>query len=86
MPPVSQKQRAAMWAAASGKSTLGIPRKVGAEFAKADPGGKLPARARKQAAAPPGSPVMSRGGKFNPDSKTSGGMLGPNKRIARKAK
>jgi hypothetical protein len=62
MPPVSQKQRAAMWAAASGKSTLGIPRKVGKEFAAADPGGKLPARVR------------------------TGGMLGPNKRIARKAK
>jgi hypothetical protein len=31
-----------MWAAASGKSTIGIPKKVGKEFAKADPGGKLP--------------------------------------------
>jgi hypothetical protein len=42
MPPVSQKQRAAMHAAAEGKSTLGIPKKVGAEFVAADPGGKLP--------------------------------------------
>lgn len=42
MPPVSQKQRAAMRAAASGHSTLGIPKKVGQEFSKADPGGKLP--------------------------------------------
>ena len=42
MPPVSENQRKAMWAAASGRSTLGIPKKVGKEFAKADPGGKLP--------------------------------------------
>jgi hypothetical protein len=42
MPPVSQKQRAAMHAAASGKSTLGIPKKVGAEFVAADKPGKLP--------------------------------------------
>ncbi len=44
MPPVSQAQRAAMFAAAAGKSTLGIPQKVGREFADADQGGKLPAR------------------------------------------
>ena len=43
MPPVSQKQRAAMAAAASGKSNIGIPRKVGKEFIAADKGGKLPA-------------------------------------------
>lgn len=42
MPPVSQAQRAAMHAAAQGKSTLGIPKKVGQEFVAADPGGKLP--------------------------------------------
>lgn len=42
MPPVSQAQRAAMHAAASGKSTLGIPKDVGAEFVAADKGGKLP--------------------------------------------
>lgn len=42
MPPKSQAQRAAMAAAASGKSTLGIPKKVGKEFIAADPGGKLP--------------------------------------------
>ena len=41
-PPVSEAQRKAMFAAKSGHSTLGIPQKVGAEFAKADPGGKLP--------------------------------------------
>ena len=67
MPPVSQSQRKAMFAAAAGKSTLGIPRKVGLEFTQADPGGKLPTRVSKPAT------------KF-------GGMLGPNKRIARKAK
>jgi hypothetical protein len=44
MPPRSEAQRRAMRAAASGKSTLGIPRKVGKEFSKSDPGGKLPRR------------------------------------------
>ena len=44
MPPVSQAQRAAMFAAKAGHSTLGIPQSVGADFANADPGGKLPAR------------------------------------------
>jgi hypothetical protein len=42
MPPVSQAQRAAMHAAASGKSTIGIPKDVGQEFVAADKGGKLP--------------------------------------------
>jgi hypothetical protein len=42
MPPVSEKQRRAMRAAAAGKSTLGIPRKVGREYSAADKGGKLP--------------------------------------------
>ena len=46
MPPVSQKQRRAMFAAAAGNSTLGIPKSVGREFVNADPGGKLPARAK----------------------------------------
>jgi hypothetical protein len=41
-PPVSENQRKAMHAAAAGKSTLGIPKSVGKEFAEADPGGKLP--------------------------------------------
>jgi hypothetical protein len=36
-----------MFAAAAGKSTLGIPKKVGREFTKADKPGKLPARAKK---------------------------------------
>lgn len=44
MPLKSEAQRAAMYAAAAGKSTLGIPKKVGAEFVKSDTGGKLPKR------------------------------------------
>lgn len=36
MPAVSEKQRRAMWAAAEGHSTLGIPEKVGREFVGAD--------------------------------------------------
>ena len=42
MPMMSQAQRGAMFAAAAGKSTLGIPQTVGKEFADADTGGKLP--------------------------------------------
>lgn len=38
----SQQQRKAMYAAAAGKSTLGIPKKVGKEFVEADKPGKLP--------------------------------------------
>lgn len=45
MPPVSQAQRRAMYAAAAGKSTLGIPKKVAEEFVAADKPGKLPATA-----------------------------------------
>lgn len=44
MPPKSEAQRRAMQAAAHGKSTLGIPKKVAKEFVSADKGGKLPAR------------------------------------------
>jgi len=47
MPPRSEAQRRAMRAAASGKSTLGIPKKVGREFSEADPGGKLPKKVSK---------------------------------------
>ena len=46
MPSVSQAQRAAMFAAKAGKSTIGIPKKVGAEFAAADTGGKLPKKVK----------------------------------------
>lgn len=46
MPYTSKAQQAAMYAAASGKSTLGIPKKVGKEFVKAGPSKKnLPAKA-----------------------------------------
>lgn len=44
MPMKSQAQRRAMYAAASGKSTLGIPKKVAKEFVKEDKPGKLPER------------------------------------------
>jgi 8-oxo-dGTP pyrophosphatase MutT (NUDIX family) len=46
LPPVSEAQRRAMWAAASGHETSGILASVGREFASADPGGRLPAHAR----------------------------------------
>jgi hypothetical protein len=36
-----------MYAAAEGKSTLGIPKSVGKEFVAATPAGKLPAHAPK---------------------------------------
>jgi len=39
--PVSKTQNAAMHAAAAGKSTIGIPKKVGAEFAKGAAGKTL---------------------------------------------
>jgi hypothetical protein len=48
MPVVSEAQRKAMYAAKEGRSTLGIPKKVGADFIAATPKGKkLPARAPK---------------------------------------
>ena len=46
-PMQSEAQRRAMHAAASGKSTLGIPKKVGKEFADANQGGKLPKKAKQ---------------------------------------
>ena len=48
MPVVSERQRRAMYAAKEGKSTIGIPAKVGAEFIAATPAGKkLPESAPK---------------------------------------
>jgi hypothetical protein len=47
MPAVSEAQRKAMGTAAAGKSTLGIPQKVGQEFMAEDKGGKLPERKKK---------------------------------------
>lgn len=45
MPIESKQQQKAMYAAAEGKSTLGIPKKVGKEFVKAGPAKKnLPTR------------------------------------------
>lgn len=52
MPPVSERQRRAMFAAKSGKSTIGIPKSVGEEFTAADQGGALPSVAPKNAAKP----------------------------------
>lgn len=49
MPPVSQAQRRLMWAAAGKKGGVGgVPQGVGEEFAKADPGGKLPEHKKPQ--------------------------------------
>ena len=58
MPPVSQAQRAAMAAAAEGKSTLGIPAKVGKEFEAADTGGKLPEKKKSSLYSHPSSGKM----------------------------
>jgi hypothetical protein len=50
MPYKSEQQRKAMYAAAAGKSTLGIPKKVGKEFVKAGPASnKLPNKVQKRA-------------------------------------
>jgi hypothetical protein len=49
VPVVSEAQRAAMYAAAEGHSTLGIPKKVGQEFIAASHGVKnLPEHAGKK--------------------------------------
>jgi hypothetical protein len=37
MPYVSKAQQGAMYAAAEGKSNIGIPKKIGKEFVKAGP-------------------------------------------------
>jgi len=52
MPPVSQAQRRAMYAAAAGKGNIGIPQKVAREFTAADKPGKLPPRAKTQGKTP----------------------------------
>lgn len=46
MPDVSAKQARAMYAAKEGRSTLGIPQKVGAEFIAADKAQKRDTRPR----------------------------------------
>jgi len=51
MPFKSKAQQGAMYAAAAGKSTIGIPKKVGKEFVKAGPAAKnLPNKVQKRAA------------------------------------
>ena len=47
MPMKSQAHRGAMYAAAAGKSTLGIPKSVGKKFVAHDQGGKLPKKVKK---------------------------------------
>ncbi len=49
MPSTSKKQHNAMEAAAHGNSTLGIPKKVGKEFAAADKGKKFSTSAMSKA-------------------------------------
>jgi hypothetical protein len=48
MPMKSQAMRGAMRAAAKGKSTIGIPKAIGAKFVKEDKGGKLPYKVKKE--------------------------------------
>ena len=51
MPIKSKAQQGAMYAAAQGKSTLGIPKKVGKEFVKSGLASKnLPQKVTKKAA------------------------------------
>ena len=47
MPMRSEAQRRAMYAAEEGKSTIGIPKTVGADFVAHDQGGQLPMKAPK---------------------------------------
>ena len=55
MPIVSEAQRKAMYAAAAGKSTLGIPKSVGQDFVAAGPAsGNLPARKKSSKSKPLG--------------------------------
>lgn len=58
MPSKSQAQHNAMMAAAEGESTLGIPKKVGKEFAKADKGRKFGAKHMAAALRKPKKPAM----------------------------
>ncbi len=75
MPVISEAQRGAMYAAKAGKSTLGIPKKVGEEFVKADPGGKLPEHA---------SSKMAKG--FVPKDKRKGGAKDGDKKSEGKSR
>ncbi len=81
MPVVSKAQNAAMHAAAAGKSTLGIPKSVGAEFtADQEPGSvkKLPERVKKPKRARRNGQISDRAhermeAKRSPPSKSYGG-------------
>lgn len=59
MPAVSERQRKAMYAAAAGRSTLGIPKSVGKDFVAATPAGKLPATAPKRKPGRPHKPLAA---------------------------
>lgn len=48
MPFKSEAQRRALYAAAAGNSTLGIPKEVGQKFVAHDEGGKLPVHAQPE--------------------------------------
>lgn len=80
MPPVSERQRKAMHAAADGKSTIGITKKVGAEFSAADKGGKLPKTAKKMQASTKkrDAPNVGRGDRMDFKG-TNGGYTGATK-------
>lgn len=75
MPPVSQKQRKAMRAAAANPGVakkMGIPRSVAREFNASDPGGKLPMRVKE------GKPVRGAKDDFRPRNPPRG--VGPTNR------
>ena len=57
MPSVSRQQRKAMLAAKAGKSTLGIPTKVGSDFIKADKGKDLSRLPLRKGAPTPAKPA-----------------------------
>lgn len=59
MPPVSEKQRRAMAAAAHGKSSIGIPKKVGMEMMNANKDGKMPMRKSSKSSMPASHGKMS---------------------------
>jgi hypothetical protein len=48
MPMKSEAQRRAMYAAAHGKSTLGIPKSVAKEYIRSDVKAELPERKKKK--------------------------------------
>jgi hypothetical protein len=70
MPVVSKAQNAAMHAAAAGKSTLGIPKKVGADFVSATTPGSVKNL-------PQYAPKRARGGPVEADEAYEVGEEGP---------